>query len=143
MNKDQRYITEKAFKDVFNAIGLVEASLSDLPLFEVGKDYTPKQREPYDALSDRFIRSVEISIKFFRCYEKLMYGENSDTLRDVLNKMEKLNLISSVILWMQMRDVRNRIVHDYLPEVVAEIYRSIAGEFATELSSLKRKEIHF
>ena len=55
----------------------------------------------------------------------------------------KLSLISSVMLWMQMRDVRNRIVHDYLPEVVEEIYRSIAGEFATELSNLKRKEIHF
>lgn len=143
MSKDQRYITEKAFKDVNNAISLVEASLSDLPAFEVGKEYTPKQREPYDALSDRFIRSVEISIKFFRCYEKLMFGENSDTLRDVLNKMEKLSLISSVILWMKMRDVRNRIVHDYLPEVVAEIYSSIAGEFATELSNLKMKEIPF
>jgi len=143
MNKDQRYITERAFKDVFNAISLVESSLSGLTPFEAGENYTPKQREPYDALSDRFIRSVEISIKFFRCYEKLMYGENSDTLRDVLNKMEKLNLISSVMLWMRMRDVRNRIVHDYLPEVVAEIYHSIAGEFATELSNLKRKEIHF
>lgn len=143
MSKDQRYITEKAFKDVHNAISLVEASLSDLPAFKAGKEYTPKQREPYDALSDRFIRSVEISIKFFRCYEKLMFGESSDTLRDALNKMEKLSLISSVILWMKMRDVCNRIVHDYLPEVVEEIYRSIAGEFATELSNLKRKEIHF
>jgi hypothetical protein len=28
MSKDQRYITEKAFKDVHNAISLVEASLS-------------------------------------------------------------------------------------------------------------------
>jgi len=143
MKKDQRYITEKAFEDVINAVSLVEASLSDLAPFDAGKDYTPKQREPYDALSDRFIRSVEISIKFFRCYEKLMYGENSDTLRDALNKMEKLNLISSVMMWMRMRDVRNRIVHDYLREVIEEIYRSIAGEFASELSNLKKKEIRF
>lgn len=143
MNKDQRYITEKAFKDAVHAINLVEASLSDMIPFDAEKDYTPKQREPYDALSDRFIRSVEISIKFFRCYEKLMYGENSDTFRDVLNRMEKLNLISSVMRWMQMRDVRNRIVHDYLPEVIEEIYRSITGEFATELASLKKKEIRF
>ncbi len=42
-----------------------------------------------------------------------------------------------------MNKDRNRIVHDYLPEVVEEIYRSIAGEFATELSNFKRKEIHF
>ncbi len=143
MSKDQRFITEKALKDAINAISLVEASLSDMAPFDARKNYTPKQREPYDALSDRFIRSVEISIKFFRCYEKLMYGENSDTLRDVLNKMEKLNLVSSVMLWMRMRDVRNRIVHDYLPEVIEEIYRSITGEFATELSNLREIEIRF
>ncbi|MFV1975887.1 MAG: nucleotidyltransferase substrate binding protein [Candidatus Scalindua sp.] len=143
MSKDQRFITEKALKDAINAISLVEASLSDMAPFDARKNYTPKQREPYDALSDRFIRSVEISIKFFRCYEKLMYGENSDTLRDVLNKMEKLNLVSSVMLWMRMRDVRNRIVHDYLPEVIEEIYRSITGEFATELSNLRKIEIRF
>jgi uncharacterized protein YutE (UPF0331/DUF86 family) len=143
MSKDQRFITEKALKDAINAISLVEASLSDMAPFDARKNYTPKQREPYDALSDRFIRSVEISIKFFRCYEKLMYGENSDTLRDVLNKMEKLNLVSSVMLWMRMRDVRNRIVHDYLPEVIEEIYRSITGEFATELSNLRKMEIRF
>jgi hypothetical protein len=116
MSKDQRFITEKALKDAINAISLVEASLSDMAPFDSRKNYTPKQREPYDALSDRFIRSVEISIKFSRCYEKLMYGENSDTLRDALNRMEKLNLVSSVMLWMRMRDVRNRIAHDYLPE---------------------------
>jgi uncharacterized protein YutE (UPF0331/DUF86 family) len=143
MNKDQRFITEKAFQGTSKAISLVEASLSDLVPYDPRKDYTPKQREPYDALSDRFIRSVEISIKFFRCYEKLMYGENSDTLRDVLNKMEKLDFVSSTMLWMRMRDVRNRIVHDYLPEAIEEIYRSVAGEFATELSNLKKKEIHF
>ena len=57
--------------------------------------------------------------------------------------MEKISLISSVILWMKRRDVRNRIVHDYLPEVVAEIHSSITGEFATELSNLKAKEIPF
>ena len=42
-----------------------------------------------------------------------------------------------------MNKYRNRIVHDYLPEVVEEIYRSITGEFATELSNLKKKEIRF
>jgi len=42
-----------------------------------------------------------------------------------------------------MKKDRNRIVRDYLPEVIEEIYRSITGEFATELSNLRKIEIRF
>jgi len=57
--------------------------------------------------------------------------------------MEKLKWISSVILWMEMRDVRNRIVHGYLPEEIKDIYDSIMGTFGKELLSLKEKTSNF
>ncbi len=136
---DQRIITTKGWKQTVDAIVLVEASLNSISPFDVKKIYTPKEQEPYDALSDRFIRAVEISLKFFRSYEKLMFGENSDTLRDLLNRMTKLNFISSTELWLKMRDVRNRIVHDYLPEDIAEIYSMVMCDFGQELLTLKNK----
>jgi uncharacterized protein with HEPN domain len=40
----------------------------------------------------------------------------------------KWNLINDVEQWFRMRDLRNRIVHDYLPEKLAEIYALIVGE---------------
>jgi hypothetical protein len=72
-------------------------------------------------------------LKFFRTYEKIQFAEESDTLRDMLNRAEKVGLISSVELWFRMRDVRNRIVHDYLPEKVKEMYDDIMGDFGNEL----------
>jgi uncharacterized protein YutE (UPF0331/DUF86 family) len=122
-----------------DAINLVEASINNVKPYNIDYDYTPEEREPYDALSDRFIRAVETSLKFFRSYEKLMFAENSETLRDLLNRMEKLKLISSVTKWMEMRDIRNRIVHDYLPEDLKEIYDTITGDFGKELIKLKKK----
>jgi hypothetical protein len=139
MKKDQETLTKISSDKALDAIGLVEASLNSVAPYQVGKDYSPKEREPYDALSDRFIRAVEISIKFFKSYERFMYGESSDTLRDLLNKMEKLGFVSSVMIWMQMRDVRSRIVHDYLPEEIKEIYDSIMGDFGVELINLQQK----
>ncbi len=68
-----------------------------------------------------------------------MYGESSETLRDSLNRTEKLEIISSTILWLQMRDVRNRIVHDYLPEEIKDMYDEIMGAFGKELLRLKVK----
>ncbi len=136
MTDDQTILTEAARKKTIDAILLVEASLNRVSPFDLDKTYSPLEAEPYDALCDRFIRAIETSIKYFRSYEKLMFAENSETLRDLLNRMEKLNLISSLDLWMKMRDVRNRIVHDYLPEKIKDMYDSIMNEFGKELLNL-------
>jgi len=117
---------------------LVQASLNKVAPYDPHCDYTADEREPYDALCDRFIRAVEVSLKFFRTYEKVQFAEESDTLRDMLNRIEKVGLISSVELWFRMRDVRNRIVHDYLPEKVKEMYDDIMGAFGSELQLCAR-----
>ncbi len=84
-------------------------------------------------MSDRFIRAVEVGITFFRSYEMFEFAEQSDTLRNLLNRMEKTGIVSSVEIWFRMRDVRNRIVHDYLPQEVKEMYDDMMGAFSREL----------
>ena len=139
MKDEQKILTGAAAKKAADAIALVEASLSYIKPYDSEKSYTPREREPYDALSDRFSRAVEVSIKFFKSYEKFIYGENSETLRDLLNRMEKLGFIDSVLTWMNMRDVRNRIVHEYLPEEIKAIYDSIFTPFGNQLRKVKKK----
>ena len=97
--------------------------------------------EPYDAMSGRFIRAVEVSLKFFRTYERYLFAESSDTIRDLLNRMATVDLITSTQLWVAMRDVRNRIVHDYLPKDIKQIYDAIQNQFGNELKQLKSKLI--
>ena len=139
MRKDQHYIVKSSLEKVFAALTLVDASVSSIERYNSVTQYSPKEREPFDALSDRFSRAVEICIKFFRSYDLYLYGERSETTRDLLNKMEKLDLVSSVQCWMEMRDVRNRIVHEYLPEEIQEIYDIIMGEYAIELQNFESK----
>jgi len=88
---DQKVLTQDSAQKLIRAIGLVEASLSGYEAFDPHAIYTPKELEPYDALSDRFVRAVETSLKFFRSYERFLYATNSDTIRDLLNRMEKLS----------------------------------------------------
>ena len=95
---------------------LLEASLRRVAAYDPERDYTPDELEPFDALTDRFVRSVKIALRFFRSYELLHEAVASEALRDRPRRMEKLGLVSSTTLWLDMRDVRNRIVHDYLPE---------------------------
>jgi len=135
-HKDQATITLSALTKTVAEIGLVQASLNTIEPYDTARAYTPKEREPYDALSDRFVRAVEVAIRFFRSYERLMYAESSDTYRDLLGRMEKLEIAASVSLWVGMREIRNRIVHDYLPEKIKQLYDEITGAFGKELTRL-------
>lgn len=130
---EQMEIARRNRRKMEDAIDLVRASLAKLDAFDDKKVYTAEELEPYDALSDRFIRAVEVGIKFFRSYEMLEFAEQSDTLRDLLNRMEKTGMVSSVEIWFRMRDVRNRIVHDYLPQEIKAMYDDIMSPFGDEL----------
>ena len=141
MNSDLITLISAARQKVLNTIMLVEASLSRITPYDVNQNYTPEEMEPYDAMSDRFIRAVEVSLKFFRTYERYLFAESSDTIRDLLNRMATVDLITSTQLWVAMRDVRNRIVHDYLPKDIKQIYDSIQNQFGNELKQLQSKLI--
>ena len=141
MNSDLITLITVARQKVLNAIMLVEASLSRITPYDVNQNYTPEEMEPYDAMSGRFIRAIEVSLKFFRTYERYLFVESSDTIRDLLNRMATVDLITSTQLWVAMRDVRNRIVHDYLPKDIKQIYDVIQNQFGNELKQLKSKLI--
>lgn len=115
---------------------LLRVSVNKTTGFDSEKNYSADELEPYDALSDRFIRTVEMAIKFFRTYEYYMRAEQSQTLRDGLHQMEKLGVISSLDIWLDMRDIRNRIVHDYAPGKIAQMYHLIRNDFYEELTRL-------
>jgi len=132
---EQIAITENARTKWLAAIELVEASLRKLAPYDANRVYLADEAEPYDALSDRFVRAVEVGLKFFRSYERLLFAEESDTLRDRLNRMEKIHVVSSAEIWFQLRDVRNRIVHDYLPSDIKQIYDDMQGPLGSELSA--------
>ncbi len=54
----------------------------------------------------------------------------------LLNRMEKIGLVRDAELWLAMRNTRNRIVHDYLPEQIAQMFETISGEHGNELLRL-------
>jgi uncharacterized protein with HEPN domain len=139
MKKDYKILIKNANQKVNASIQLVEASLSNLMAYEFDKIYTPKELEPYDALSDRFIRAVETCIKFFKTYELYQYAISSETFRDLLLKMEKQKIVTSVEKWIDMRDIRNRIVHDYLPEHIKDIFDLVMTDFSKELLKVKKQ----
>lgn len=115
------------------ALDIFFASIDAYVDFDPARTYTPKELEPYDALSDRFLRAFESSIRYFRTLERVREVAPSESFRDLLHRMEKYRAITAARVWLEMRDTRNRVAHEYLPEEQAKLYRAIVGPAATEL----------
>lgn len=139
MSGDQLELLRENREKLRSALRLVMASLDAYAPFDPAADLSPKELEPYDALADRFIRVVESALRLFRSVELHEFGIPADSTRELLDRMEKLRWISSADLWMAMRSIRNKIVHDYLPEQVAQMFQQIVGPFAAELKLLHRR----
>jgi len=67
-----------------------------------------------DTLGDKLIPSLLRSL-----------AEKPGSALDNLNRVEKLGLLTSVVEWLDMRNLRNKLVHEYMVD---------AGEFAIALN---------
>jgi hypothetical protein len=122
-----------------SALDLLFASVDDYAGFDPARPYTPKEREPFDALSDRYLRAFESCLKYFRTFERTREVAVSETFRDLLQRMHKVGLISDVQTWLNLRDLRNRIAHEYLPEELAKIYEGIVTMAGQEMRALRTR----
>lgn len=122
---------------LLTALNMFFASVADYPGFAPARSYTPKEREPLDAMSDRYLRGFEAAPKLFRTWERLREAAPSDTFRDLLLRAEKVGLISSTAHWIALRDLRNRIAHEYLPGEIAKIYAAMVSDGAPEFRRLR------
>jgi len=52
--------------------------------------------------------------------------------------MEKLRFITSALLWLQLRDARNRVAHEYLTDELHRLYETIVTQAVPEFALLSR-----
>ena len=127
-----------ALAKLAKAAKLYVHSANKVVAFDPGRQYGPDELEPYDALVSRFERAVEVSLKFFRTVERFETADAASTVRDCLGLMCKVGVLGDVEVWMQMREVRNRIAHDYVPEKVKSIYDLLTATYRPVIEECTR-----
>ena len=132
----------KIFEDLKNVIILLKSSVGEYVAFEPNKKYTPVELKLYDALSFRFEKSVELCLNFFRALENYQFKDSSETLRNLLLRMQKIGVITDVEEWMLIRDLRNKIAHTYAPEDLLKIYNKILEDYKIITFTINKVESH-
>lgn len=90
---------------------LFESELSTERLASLDDD--PELAETIEAFASRFSRMQDtMAGKLFPLF-LLAQAETPGTQLETLNRMEKLGLLDSVEHWLEARELRNRLVHEY------------------------------
>ena len=84
-------------------------------------DLNFEELESIDSLTSKFGRTSDIYLQKVLRTVWLLLREDTVPLIDLLNRAEKLRMILSADQLLQMRDIRNQITHEYLPEAAPEL----------------------
>ncbi len=88
-------------------------------------DATEQEIETIDAFILRFSRLQDIlGKKIFRFLLEIS-GEELVIMIDVLNKMEKINIINDANEWMNIREIRNFAIHEYAEDDAQHVVDSL------------------
>jgi hypothetical protein len=121
----QKDLILQEFEDLKKAIVLLKASIRKFRPYKTKKIYTPDELEYYDSLTFRFEKSVELMLSFFKGLEIFVYAKTSDTLRDRLLIMQKLDIADNIDFWFEARMLSNKIVHTYINEKLKDLYDEV------------------
>ncbi len=115
------YLKEN-FAQADEAANYLANSIERCESFVFNNDFTEDQLVELEALTNRFARVSDLLIqKTFKTIDQLD-GTTPGTVRDRLLQAEKKGLINSTDDFMQIRDIRNRIAHEYEIDALKDIF---------------------
>jgi len=90
----------------------------------VDSELSLDEQEKFEALTSRFARLADLIIqKTIRLIEHIEL-ENSGSLLDRINKAEKKGFIDSAEQFIEIRQLRNSIAHEYDPNSLLQIFKN-------------------
>jgi hypothetical protein len=129
-------LLQSELKLMNDASSILKYSYEKCKKIKIKSEYTLKELDAFENLSSRFARLNDIILqKMLKTIHSIDLDE-INTIRDSINLAEKKNLIKSARKMIEMRELRNSIVHEYIPDVIKNIFIS-----ALKLTPLLIKDV--
>ena len=120
-NKKTLELLNNNFRLLQESLYALSLSVKKVKTILPKKEYSFEEMESFDSLTSRFSRSADIyTQKVLRTIWMLLH-EPYDPFIDMMNKAEKMHLIESADVLIEIRDLRNQITHEYIPEAIQQL----------------------
>ncbi len=107
---------------------LLEVSLETLLLsvtkckaIGIKPEYTFEEQESFDSLTSKFNRTSDLFTQKVLRTTWMLLHEPFVPFIDMMNKGEKMQILCSANQMIEIRDLRNQIAHEYIPEAIGEL----------------------
>ncbi len=121
---DQLLVLEQQLQNMHQMEQLLSWSLTRCQTVNLEKADMPEREnlEKFESLTARFARFNDILLqKIFRLIDMIDL-DHGGTVRDRINRAEKKGLIDSASEFIEIRELRNSIAHEYQPEALNLIF---------------------
>jgi len=114
-------------------------NLSVVKCRKIGFKHIPtfEEMESFDSLTSKFARTSDIYIQKILRGTWVLLHEPYAPLIDMLNKSEKTGIIYSADKLLEIRELRNQIAHEYIPETVHELVKEVIELYPTLQKNIK------
>jgi len=125
MSREYLQLLKEEMKLLEGAMTALKHSYDACTIIGIKDNYGLEELERFEALSSRFARASDIFIqKILRLIEEIDL-ESPGTVRDRINRAEKKGIIDAAEDLITIRNLRNDIAHEYMPDVIKEIFKSV------------------
>jgi len=127
MNQKQRALLTAEMALMDQACRYLEYSYQRCQALNHKKNYNLEELDYFESLTNRFARLNDMLLqKIFRLLDKIDLEDNG-TVRDRIHRAEKKALIHSAEDFIDMRELRNVIAHQYDPQAMEDIFSAVMG----------------
>lgn len=120
--KKEIILLKSELKLMNDASSVLHYSYKKCRMVGIKKEYSQKELDAFENLASRFARLNDIILQKILRSIHSMDLDDANTIRDSINLAEKKNIIEDAVEMIEMRELRNSIVHEYIPEVVKNIF---------------------
>jgi len=103
------------------AVDTLQMSVNKCKTIGIKENCTFEELESFDSLTSKFNRTSDIfTQKVLRSVWMLLH-EPFVPFIDMMNKGEKMLILKSADQMIEIRDLRNQITHEYIPEAIRDL----------------------
>ena len=103
------------------AVSTLKLSVLKCQLIGIKDSYSFEELESFDSLTSKFNRTSDIFTQKALRSVWILLHEPFMPFIDMMNKCEKMAILSSSDQMIEIRDLRNQIAHEYLPDAIREL----------------------
>ncbi len=103
------------------AVKTMKLSVDKCQIIVSKESYTFEELESFDSLTSKFNRTSDLfTQKVLRTVWMLLHEPFAPFI-DMMNNCEKMEILHSADQMIEIRDLRNQIAHEYLPDAIREL----------------------